>query len=253
MRIGDMSDQKEHCQDAIWDAYQNDEIFSSCGCRSEGRHEFLTSLISTNKNTLNIGVGNGNFEHLLENKRVTISSLDPSSRSIEKIRSFLRSGGQAKVGRAEAIPWPDREFDIVVMSEVLEHLTEATLMTSISEVARVLKYSGSFIGTVPADENLSINMVVCPKCGDKFHRWGHEKSFCKKSLLAYLNTNFEIIKVKRIIFGDFKSLNWRGRVMHTIRAILTFFEISLSNQNLFFIARNPKKQIVDNVHLIHES
>jgi ubiquinone/menaquinone biosynthesis C-methylase UbiE len=248
-----MSEQKEHCQDVIWDAYQNDEIFSTCGCRSEGRHEFLASLIGTTKNTLNIGVGNGNFERLLENKRLTISSLDPSSRSIEKIRSFLRSGGQAKVGRAESIPWPDKEFDIVVMSEVLEHLTAATLMTSLSEVARVLKYSGSFIGTVPADENLSINMVVCPKCGDRFHRWGHEQTFSKESLFAYLNTNFQNIKVRRIVFDNSNNLNWKGRVMHAIRNIITFFGKSVSNQNLFFVARNPKEQVVRNDRLILEN
>ena len=126
-------------------------------------------------------------------------------------------------------------------------------MTSLSEVARVLKYSGSFIGAVPAEENLSINMVMCTKCGDKFHRWSHEQTFSKKSLFAFLNTNFQNIKVKRIVFGNSNNLSWKERVIHAIRYIITFFGISLSNQNLFFTARNPQKQIVRNARLILES
>ena len=78
---------------------------------------------------------------------------------------------KAAVGYSDAIPFPNAHFDVVVMSEVLEHLPEDVLTSSLCEVDRVLRLHGRFIGTVPADEELAANQVVCPRCGEVFHRW----------------------------------------------------------------------------------
>ena len=52
----------------------------------------------------------------------------------------------------------------------------------LAEVARVQIPGAHLIGTVPFRQDLSANIVVCPDCGEAFHRWGHRRSFDKDDL-----------------------------------------------------------------------
>ncbi|MFA6250191.1 MAG: methyltransferase domain-containing protein [Candidatus Shapirobacteria bacterium] len=54
------------------------------------------------------------------------------------------------------LPYPDNTFDLVLLSEVLEHLTNPGL--AISEIARVLKPSGKLLVTTP-NVNRSQNII----------------------------------------------------------------------------------------------
>ena len=47
----------------------------------------------------------------------------------------------------QSLPFPDNSFDIVVMAEVLEHLPYPNI--TLSEIKRVLKTNGKFIGNLP--------------------------------------------------------------------------------------------------------
>ena len=47
----------------------------------------------------------------------------------------------------DSIPFPDNSFDVVVMAEVLEHLPYPLI--TLSEIKRVLKKNGEFIGNLP--------------------------------------------------------------------------------------------------------
>jgi hypothetical protein len=79
------------------------------------------------------------------------------------------------------------------MSEVLEHLATDVLDATLGEVKRVLKPDGRFIGTVPANESLSDNQAICPRCGEVFHRWGHVQTFLPLRLRELLQSHgFEV-------------------------------------------------------------
>ncbi|PJF33619.1 MAG: hypothetical protein CUN57_01670, partial [Phototrophicales bacterium] len=91
---------------------------------SPERARYFARWLKPGKKVLNIGIGNGELERFSLSKGVEIYSLDPSEQAIEKIRSVKGYAERAKAGRAEAIPFPSNSFDIVVMSEVLEHLDE---------------------------------------------------------------------------------------------------------------------------------
>lgn len=52
-----------------------------------------------------------------------------------------------QLGKAEELPWDDEHFDIVICSEVLEHLPEPE--KAISEIYRVLKRDGIGIFSTP--------------------------------------------------------------------------------------------------------
>jgi ubiquinone/menaquinone biosynthesis C-methylase UbiE len=123
--------------------------------------EFLVRRLQRGERVLNVGVGNGTLERLATMKGCDVWCLDPSEQAIDRLRTELQLGERAKVGFSQAMPFPDEHFDVVVMSEVLEHLDPDVFQTTLSEVRRVLRKGGRFIGTVPARERLEDSLVVC--------------------------------------------------------------------------------------------
>ena len=100
-------------QEKIWEHFQNEGLESFS--QSRGRLEFLVRYLSSATRVLNIGVGNGVLESLAVIKGVDIWSLDPSERSIERLRQLLGVGEKAQVGYSQAMPFADSHFDAVVM------------------------------------------------------------------------------------------------------------------------------------------
>src|SRR5690349_13372121 len=162
-------------QDVIWEHFQNEGAAAFGG--ADPRLEFLVRRLRPGERVLDVGVGSGVLERLATDKGVEIWGLDPSERSIDQLRDKLRMGERAQVGYGQEMPFPDNQFDAVVMTEVLEHLDEDTRTKTLCEVRRVLKPGGRLLGTVPARERLEDSEVVCPNCTHHFHRWGHHASF----------------------------------------------------------------------------
>jgi SAM-dependent methyltransferase len=186
---------------------------------------------------LNIGVGRGGIEEVLLRKGVQVSSLDPDPDAVGRIADQLGLGSRAKVGYSQSIPFVDSSFDTVVMSEVLEHLTDDVLNETLSELERVLKPNGALIGTVPAAEVLSEQRVVCPSCGVQFHRWGHEQSFDCARLRSVLDERFRIESLSRQNFGDPRTLNRKGRLVLMVKKVLLRLGVTGSGDTFFFVAR----------------
>lgn len=225
-------------QDKIWDVYQNDPELVDVGCRNAGRIQFVAKRIPSQSKVLNIGVGQGRLEDILAKRGVDVYSLDPSETSINRIRELIAVGeDHAKVGYAQAIPFQEESFDFVIMTEVLEHLTDGVLASALAEVKRVLRKGGTFIGTVPADEDLKKSIVVCPRCGARFHRWGHEQSFSESRLRLILGSVFPVVKVSRKYFIHYAELNWKGKIVDTLKLFQAFMGFRGSNQNFYFEAQ----------------
>ncbi len=222
-------------QDSIWDHFQNEGVHSFDGAYP--RLNFLITKISSGQKVLNIGVGSGELEKLAVEKGIDIYCLDPSSRSIEKIKEELDLGEHAQTGYSQSIPFDNNFFDVVVMSEVLEHLENETLDQTLAEVSRVIRIDGRFLGTVPASEDLSESMVVCPHCDEQFHRWGHVQSFDSNSLMALLQHEFPKTHIETRLFVSWKTLNWKGKFAAFFKLIFSKLGIHGQNENLYFEAR----------------
>lgn len=224
-------------QEKIWEHFQNEGIDSFS--LSRGRLEFLARRLVPATRVLNIGVGNGALESLAAIKGVDIWSLDPSERAIDRLRQSLGVGDRAQVGYSQAMPFADSHFDVVVMSEVLEHLDDGALETTLDEVHRVLRTGGLFMGTVPARENLADSLVVCPDCGVQFHRWGHKRSFDIDRLSAILAARFTIDEVSERFFIDWESVGWRRKLQGIVKKFLSWRDIGTYGvcRNIFFLVQ----------------
>lgn len=224
-------------QDRIWDFFQNEGVESFSPSR--GRLEYLGRYIQPSMRVLNIGVGNGLFESLALKKEVEIWSLDPNSRAIERLKKEFGLGDRAKVGYSQDMPLQDAYFDMVIMSEVLEHLSVAELSETLEEVQRVLRLGGRFLGTVPARENLADSLVVCPQCGHSFHRWGHQQSFDCRSMQDILTARFFVTEVSEHFFIEWESAGWRRRAKGLLKQFLSWRDIGPygTYRNIFFDCR----------------
>lgn len=224
-------------QNKIWDHFQNEGVDTFA--QNQGRLEFLLRRIQPGVRALNIGIGNGALERMAVKKGVDIWCLDPSKRAIENLRQFLSLGEKAQVGYCQSMPFPDMHFDIVVMSEVLEHLDENIFEATLVEIRRVLRPGGQFIGTVPAREKLENSIVVCPHCGIQFHRWGHKRSFNANTLSVALKQYFLVDLAAEQFFIDWESVGWWRKFQGLIKKFLSWRGIGTYGicRNIFFSAR----------------
>jgi SAM-dependent methyltransferase len=158
----------------------------------------LRRLIGPPGTILNIGVGSGKLEALLLEAGYSVAALDPDATAIRRLESI---GVDARTGFAEQLPFDDGIFEAVIASEVLEHLDATQCVQVVSEIFRVLKLEGYFLGTVPYQENLSDNLTVCPHCGERFHRWGHRQTFEKRDLASLFAERFELVSLSRRAFA----------------------------------------------------
>jgi SAM-dependent methyltransferase len=223
-------------QTKIWDHFQNNDETVDAFVNARPRYEYIALQIASKKRVLNIGVGRGGLETILLTKGAVVSCLDPSEKSIASLRKQLALGDQAQVGYSQAIPFAEGQFDVVVMSEILEHLSDEVLCATLSEVSRVLAIGGRFIGTVPADENLSSSQVMCPHCGELFHRWGHIQAFSRSRLTQILEDKFNNVIVSRHYFGDARSLNWKGVIGLIVKKIMIRLGVKGGGDTYFFSA-----------------
>lgn len=222
-------------QDRIWDYYQNDEPGRFAG--GAARQAYLVRLVRSHRRVLNVGTGAGTFERLAIRAGVEVYSLDPSQRSIAALREELAMGDRARVGYSQEMPFADGVFDAVVISEVMEHLSDEVLDQTLAEIWRVLTPEGWMVGTVPARENLAAQRIMCPDCGKVFHRWGHQQAFDVGAMRQRLSTRFVVHDVRERLFVDYASLNWKGRMIGFIQMMAHRFGVRGSNEHLVFVAR----------------
>lgn len=222
-------------QSRIWSHFQNAGADSFEGAKA--RLDYLLRVINRlvmDPRVLTIGVGDGYLENRIRAQGWDLVALDPDTSAVERLREW---GIDARCGVMEKIPCNDEEFDCVVASEVIEHLTDVQGRLALLEVARVLRPGGVFIGTVPYAEDLRSAETVCPGCGLVFHRWGHKRSFDAVALRDHLAPLFVDVSVRRRVFVDFARRPLRGKVKGGIRWLLGMLGERIAAPNLLFVGR----------------
>jgi len=226
-------------QNKVWSHFQNISPEAFEGARP--RLDYIIKEISKRKRALiprvlNIGAGNGYLEESIKSLGWDSYCLDPDADTAKKLNE---KGIKGRVGYIEEMPFSDESFDFVVASEVLEHIDDESRKKAIAEVYRVMVRAGWFLGTVPYRENLLLNQVVCPKCGEVFHRWGHKKSFEIMTIRDELSGLFELVEVKTTAFVAFRGRTLTGKIKSLIRLTLAKRGSQIAMPNIYFAVRKP--------------
>jgi SAM-dependent methyltransferase len=177
---------------AIWEYFQNSslESFDDSGPR-------LRYLVARAGNPsgvlLNIGTGSGALERLAAAKGWNVISVDPDASTLAKLSAPKIDTRQ---GLIENLPADSNSVDVVVASEVLEHLSPECMAAGLAEIKRILKPTGKLLGTVPYRESLAASMVFCPDCKKVFHRWGHQQTFDVPKLREALSAHLRPLTIR---------------------------------------------------------
>jgi SAM-dependent methyltransferase len=98
---------------------------------------------------LDVGCGNGQFLALMRNEGWDVEGQEVDPRAAE---SALRTYGiRVRVGRLEAIGYPDDNFDAVVLNHVIEHVHDPVEI--LRECRRILRPGGSVVAVTPNVES----------------------------------------------------------------------------------------------------
>lgn len=107
-------------------------------------------------------------------KKCHVVTLDSSAASLNHVK------GDKILGDIRELPFSNQSFDLVISSEVLEHLSDQDLGRACTEIMRVArKY---ILVSVPYRELLEARLVRCENCGHVFHRDHHCRAFSEQDL-----------------------------------------------------------------------
>ena len=193
----------------------------------------LAERCSAGRSLLNIGCGDGYLERSARKRQWEVLSVDPEPKSVAILKS---EGIDARCGEIESLPVASESVDIVVCTEIFEHLTPETLDTGLKEIHRVLLPGGFLIGTVPYREDLSQGEVFCPHCKVTFHRWGHHQSFDEATMASWLGRYLSVRRLRPAYFVTWNTLNWKGKFVWTARFAFAVFGVYGADANLLFVA-----------------
>lgn len=116
-----------------------------------GRHFKCMHIAGSlkNKKILDIGCNFGFFERFaLEEGCNEIHAIDPDKKSL--IQAKVNSPGAFYIqGTADKLPFPENNFDLITLFDVIEHIDKSKVGPSLDEIRRVLKPGGKLALSTP--------------------------------------------------------------------------------------------------------
>ncbi|MDT5205802.1 MAG: hypothetical protein QOD34_2438 [Mycobacterium sp.] len=130
--------------------------------------------VGTGSKVIDVGCGAGRHSFEAYRRGADVVAFDQNASDISDVNTMFRgmadagevpasARAQAVVGDARALPYPDRTFDCVIASEILEHVPADEAV--IGELIRVLKVGGTLAITVPR----WLPEQVCWLLSDDYH------------------------------------------------------------------------------------
>lgn len=162
-------------QKEAWQGINRDPYF-----REKSR--LIMSMIPENVETIvDIGCGDGSITNELS-FRYRVVGLDYAIIPLQMVK------GLRILANVASLPLRDKSYDLVLCSELIEHLDPRTFEHAILEINRVSKRY--ILISVPFREYLRSQFIKCPHCGLIFHIYHHLRSFNLQSLSKYFHNYF---------------------------------------------------------------
>src|SRR6185503_9475367 len=104
---------------------------------------------------LDVGCGTGELLARIAGKypRSVLAGIDPVAEMLAVARKKLPERAELRVGYANALPWPDGSFDVVVSCNMFHYVTHP--VPALREMTRVLKPGGKLVITDWCDDYLA--------------------------------------------------------------------------------------------------
>ncbi len=159
----------------FWNDYWRDNPFFAQKIRL-----FKALIPDDVKTILDVGCGDGQLLKRLDEYEAI--GCDASEVAVSL------AGSCAVCADSSNLPFKDKQFDLVICSQVLEHLDDTGFFRTIEELRRVS--NRYLIISVPYNENLKQHFTQCGECGRASHISGHLRSFKDSIILEEILDDF---------------------------------------------------------------
>ncbi|AKG22716.1 glycosyltransferase [Calothrix sp. 336/3] len=150
--------------------------------------DILSLIPQDTQSILDVGCGNGLITNALPDS-IHIVGVDSSEEALKSVTK------ESYVGSITNLPFPDNSFDLVMATDVIEHLVDDIYFKSISELFRVA--SKYVLISVPHAEQLEKSFVKCASCGNVYHINHHQRSYREKELLDLcINEEWKVSEIR---------------------------------------------------------
>ena len=119
------------------------------------------------KTVLDIGCGNGVLTNMID--RDFVVGMDFANVPLRNVTKH------AVCASIDEMPFKPDTFDLILVTEVLEHLPESIYLRALDEIARL--HAKYLLISVPFDENLNVDVCKCDRCEHTFHPSHHCRTF----------------------------------------------------------------------------
>jgi len=171
--------------DKFWESHYKDKKKYEHLTLVDLRYRYIKKCIQNKGKILDLGFGTGYFLKKLSEDEFETYGFDLPRKNIGKISKQFSKKIKLNFGRIKNLPYQNSFFDYVISSEVFEHLTKKEMILAFKKIYGMLKKEGKLIITVPSNENLIQNYMICPYCSKEFHPFLHKQSFDKNYLIKF--------------------------------------------------------------------
>lgn len=142
------------------------------------------------RSVLDVGCGNGVFTNLVETNRFKVG-LDLSRVALEYVTALRLQAN------ATRLPFANNSFDASLSMEMLEHLPFPIYQSALNELVRVSRRY--ILVTVPYDENLKYNRVICPICMCAFHPYHHVRRYQPSAFETMFGLHYRLVRLEPVV------------------------------------------------------
>jgi len=146
---------------------------------------------------LDYGCGPGYLAKALVERGYDTTAMEFSESSAERVNMLIPRAANwhgCVASQTVPTPLPNAAFSWIFSIETYEHLLDEWIDGYFRDIFRVLRPSGCLLLTTPYMENLDDELIVCPACETRFHRWGHLRSVTSDKLTSHvIDAGFEVV------------------------------------------------------------
>lgn len=158
-------------------------------------HQAIIKRIPKNAELiLDVGCGNGWAAKYFLGKGTKVISMDISIKNPTKVlKENPHENHAAVVADAYHLPFKKNVFDVIIASEIMEHVYDPKLF--IIKLIEALKPGGKLIITTPYNEN--IEYFLCVHCNKPTPKNAHLHSFDEKNIINFIPEEFVNFKTDK--------------------------------------------------------
>ena len=178
-------------------------------------HTKIVKYVGNGKKVLDVGCATGYVAHELMKKGCRVVGIDIDKAMAEVAKSYCDRVIVANVEEIEELPFPEGYFDIIIFSDVLEHLKRPDL--ALIAFKRYLNPNGFVIASIPNIARIEYRIRLL------FGKFDYE-DYERSGILSSAHLRFFTLKTARHLFKaagykiskvDYTGLGSRFKVLPT--------------------------------------